>query len=171
MKRFEDWLLRINKVVLVTFMILMFLLVFLNVVTRYIFKFSLNWAEEISRYCMIWCAYLGMGLAMRENRHVAIEMLQDRVPAPVRRALRALNGVVLIAFMIALTALGVRYSVFAWDHETAALQWSLGLMYLTVPIGALMFILYMVTMWRDYVNMPPTSEQLAEAAPAEGEGA
>lgn len=46
MKRFEDWLLRINKAVLVAFLFLMFVLVFVNVVTRYVLKFSLNWAEE-----------------------------------------------------------------------------------------------------------------------------
>ncbi len=170
MKRFEDWLLRINKAVLVAFLFLMFVLVFVNVVTRYVLKFSLNWAEELSRYLMIWSAYLGMGLAMRENRHVAIEMLQDLLPMPARRALRAFNGLLLIAFMAVLTYLGIRYSAFAWSHETAAMQWSLGMVYLAVPIGALLFILYMVTILRDYINMPPTSEQLAEAAPAEGEG-
>jgi TRAP-type transport system small permease protein len=41
---------------------------------------------------MIWIAYLGAGLALRENRHVAIELLQDRLPAALGRKLRMAVG-------------------------------------------------------------------------------
>lgn len=170
-KRLERGLLLTNQIVLAVFMTIMFIFVFANVVTRYIFNFSINWAEEISRYLMIWVAYLGMGLAMREARHVAIELLQDRLPKVGRRLLRAVVGVILILFMAVLTVLGFRYAVFALDHETAALQWSMGLIYLTIPIGAILFLLYMVTTWREYIERPPMTDQPADETPPEGEGA
>lgn len=171
LKRLEQGLVLANKSLLIIFMSVMFALVFLNVVTRYVFDFSLNWAEELSRYLMIWTAYLGMGIAMLENRHVAIDMLQDRLPAGARKALRAVNGAILIASIAALTYLGFRYSIFAWHHETASLQLSVGLMYLTIPIGSIMFILYMITSFRDYVERPPMADQPSEASPVEEEGA
>ena len=51
-------------------------LVFLNVVTRYLFNNSIIWVEELTQYEMIWVAYLGAGLALREGRHVAVDTLR-----------------------------------------------------------------------------------------------
>ena len=71
---------RVNQWLVVALMGSMAMLVFVNVITRYVFNFSIIWAEEFSQYLMIWIAYLGAGLALREGRHVAVEMLQDRCP-------------------------------------------------------------------------------------------
>ena len=73
LRRLERAFVRLNQGLVMLMMMAMAALVFTNVVTRYLFGFSLNWAEEASRYLMIWVAYLGAGLAMREGRHVAIE--------------------------------------------------------------------------------------------------
>jgi hypothetical protein len=80
LRRLERAFVWLNQGLVMLMMMAMAALVFTNVVTRYLFGFSLNWAEETSRYLMIWVAYLGAGLAMREGRHVAIEYLQGLLP-------------------------------------------------------------------------------------------
>ena len=84
--RFERYLVAANRAIIFLMMAVMATLVFVNVVTRYVFNFSIIWAEEVSQYLMIWIAYLGAGLALREGRHVAVEMLQDRLPAAQQQA-------------------------------------------------------------------------------------
>ena len=66
---FERWLVTANKGVVFFMMAVMTTLVFVNVVARYMFNYSIIWAEEISQYLMIWIAFLGAGLALREGRH------------------------------------------------------------------------------------------------------
>jgi len=128
------------------------MLVFVNVVCRYIFTFSIIWAEEVSQYLMIWIAYLGAGLAMREGRHVAIEMLQDRLPTPLGRTLRMVVGGLVLGFLGLVTVLGFQFVAFAWQQETPVLNISLGIPYLAVPIGAMLFALHLLLTFRNYVE-------------------
>lgn len=150
--RFEHALVTVNRAIIFLMMAVMAALVFTNVITRYILNFSIIWAEEVSQYLMIWIAYLGGGLAMREGRHVAIEMFQDRLPTPLGRTLRRVVGGLVLGFLGLLTVLGFRFAAFAWQQETPVLNISLGIPYLAVPIGAMLFALHLLLMFRGYVE-------------------
>jgi TRAP-type C4-dicarboxylate transport system permease small subunit len=101
---------------------------------------------------MIWIAYLGAGLALREGRHVAVEMLQDRLPAPLGRTLRMAVGGLVFAFLGVVTVLGFLFAVFVWNQETPVLNISLGIPSLAIPIGALLFALHLLLMFRRYTD-------------------
>lgn len=149
--RFERYFVAINRAVIFLMMAVMATLVFINVVTRYAFNFSIIWAEEVSQYLMIWIAYLGAGLALREGRHVAVEMLQDRLPPAVARTLRLAVGGLVLVFLGVLTVLGFQFAIFVWNQETPVLNISLGIPSLGIPIGALLFAAHLLFMFRSYV--------------------
>ena len=65
MGRAEAWLVRANQALIIGLMAVMAVLVFVNVVTRYVFNHSIIWVEELTQYQMIWITYLGAGLALR----------------------------------------------------------------------------------------------------------
>jgi TRAP-type C4-dicarboxylate transport system permease small subunit len=164
-KRVEQVLVSVNGAVIAGMLFVMFILVFTNVITRYVFGFSLNWAEEASRFLMIWVTYLGAGLAMREGRHSAITILQDVLPERLARYLRAIVALTIIAFMLALTILGFQYSRLAMDQTTAALRLPTGVVYLAVPIGAIGFVLHLIAGVREYLDGPPQdNDQQIEAS-------
>lgn len=150
--RFERYLVAANRVIIFAMMAVMTTLVFVNVVTRYVFNFSIIWAEEVSQYLMIWIAYLGAGLALREGRHVAVEMLQDRLPTAAGRRLRMAVGGLVLLFLGVVTVLGFQFAVFVWNQETPVLNISLGIPTLAIPIGALLFALHLLLMFRHYVG-------------------
>ncbi len=152
LSRFEQVLVVGNRAVIFLMMAVMATLVFVNVITRYVFNFSIIWAEEVSQYLMIWIAYLGAGLALRQGRHVAIEMFQDRVRAPLGRALRAAIAGMILVFLAVLAVLGFQFVAFAWVQETPVLNISLGIPYLAVPIGAMLFVLHLCLVFRGYVQ-------------------
>ena len=87
--RAERFFVRANQAVIGAMMVVMFALVFTNVVTRYVLGFSIAWAEEVSSFLMIWITYLGAGLALRQGRLVAIDLFQDMLPARGRPLARA----------------------------------------------------------------------------------
>ncbi len=152
MAQFERYLVAANRAVIFVMMAAMASLVFVNVVARYVFNFSIIWAEEISQYLMIWIAYLGAGLALREGRHVAVEMLQDRLPVSLARKLRMIVAGLVLAFLGALTVLGIQFVVFVWGQETPVLNISLGIPSLAIPLGALLFALHLVFTFRDFAD-------------------
>jgi TRAP-type C4-dicarboxylate transport system permease small subunit len=141
-----------NRWIIMAMMAVMTVLVFMNVVCRYIFNFSIIWAEEVSQYLMVWVVFLAAGLAFREGRHVAIEMLQDRLPSRTQGITRHIVALLLILFMGILIVLGFQFARFAWDQETPVLNIPLGIPYLAVPIGALLLMIHLFFMYRAYID-------------------
>ncbi len=167
-RRFERYLVVANRAIIFLMMAVMATLVFVNVVTRYVFNFSIIWAEEVSQYLMIWIAYLGAGLALREGRHVALEMLHDRLPALLSRRLRMVVGGLVLAFLGAVTVLGFQFVVFVWSQETPVLNISLGIPSLAIPIGTLLFAMHLVLMFRDYADRRFSAGYVLEDLSGEG---
>ena len=148
----ERILVTVNQWIVIIMMAVMATLVFTNVVCRYILSFSIVWAEEVSQYLMVWVAFLSAGLALRQGRHVAIELLQDHLPSTARKVTRHLVALLLIVFMGILIVLGFQFARFAWDQETPVLNIPLGIPYLAVPIGALLLLIHIFFIYRAYID-------------------
>ena len=79
-------LVHLNRWVLIALMAAMAVLVFANVVSRYVFNYSFIWVEELSRYMMIWVGFLGAGLVLRVGAHIAVDVLPGPAAARAPRA-------------------------------------------------------------------------------------
>lgn len=143
---------RANQWLVIVLMGSMALLVFVNVVSRYVFNHSIIWVEELTQYQMIWITYLGAGLALREGRLVAVDVFEAMMPPALRRWVRAGIGVAILAFLVTLVVLGFQIASFTWTQETPVLQVPAGVPYLGVPIGALVCALHLVLVFRDFVE-------------------
>src|SRR5438309_11482415 len=75
---------RVLEVVLVICLALMVVLVFGNVVLRYVFNSGIAVSEEISRWLFVWLTFLGAIVALREHAHLGTEALISRL-GPVGR--------------------------------------------------------------------------------------
>lgn len=158
-----------NEAVVVGMAAVMVALVVANVFCRYVLNFSLVWAEEVSQYLMVWVAFLGAGLALRQGRHVAVEMLQDCLPDGARRGLRWGLLAAMLAFLLATTVLGAMFAWFARDMETPVLNIPMAIPYAAVPVGAALLAIHLVLIARDYVAGRHEVAESIEAPVDEGE--
>ena len=149
--RLEAGLVHLNRWVVIVLMAMMAVLVFANVVARYVFSYSFVWAEEVTRYMMIWVGFIGSGLVLRYGAHISVEAFQDVLPVPAARATRALVVLILAVSFAAMTWLGAQYVLFAWGQETPVLNWNFGLVYLAVPIGMALMLVHLLCIARPYV--------------------
>lgn len=161
--KFEEVFVKGNQFLIGAMMGIMFVLVFTNVVTRYCFGFSIATAEEISTFLMIWVTYLGAGLALREGRHASIDLFQDLLGERFRLVLRVLLGIVLLGFFGVLGWFGVRFAQFGWRVETIATQIPKGIPYLGIPIGATLFIVHLLLMFKRWIDRDWTAAPVADA--------
>ena len=118
-------------------------LLFVNVVMRYVFRIPLNWVEETSLYLMVWIVFVGGSIAIRTRGHMAIDLLPLALSPPNRR---------LLALVVALASL-VFFAVFFWyslEHTlrvlsinqlTPVMQAPMWLTYLAMPVGSLLMAL------------------------------
>jgi TRAP-type C4-dicarboxylate transport system permease small subunit len=58
---------------------------FINVITRYLIRFSLAFTEELVVSLFVWLTLLGTAIAFREGSHLGFSFLVDRCPRPVQR--------------------------------------------------------------------------------------
>ncbi len=150
--RAERWLVAANGGLLIALMAAMALLVIANVIARYVFNHSFVWAEEVSRYMMVWVGFLGSGLVLRIGAHLAVEVFQDLLPRRAAQALRVGVVAVMACTLVAMLWLGVLYVQFAWGQETPVLNWNFGLVYLAIPVGAALMLVYLALIAAGYVR-------------------
>ncbi|GAA4510615.1 TRAP transporter small permease [Brevibacterium yomogidense] len=118
-------------------MFAMVLILFAQVVSRFVFANSLSWSEELARYLFIWLIFLCIGTVTLRGEHVAIDIVTDRMPPRARRVTEqvclavafVINAVILIAgFQIAFVLLDL-------GQTSAALTLPMWVVYAALPIG------------------------------------
>lgn len=61
-------------------LMIMVVLVFGNVVLRYVFNSSITVSEEVSRWLFVWITFMGAVIALREHSHLGTDALVSRLP-------------------------------------------------------------------------------------------
>lgn len=58
---------------------IMFMVMLLQVLTRYVLKINMPWTDEAARFLFIWSLFLGAAIAQRANTHIRVTFLVDRL--------------------------------------------------------------------------------------------
>lgn len=118
-------------------------LIFYGVVLRYIFNAPEPWVEEAARYTIVWGAMLGFASALRDNHHIQVDMLYEKLPPALKRAVNIFASSVGILFCLFYTYYG--YSLVAKRYVSGMVSLDIGipmwLVYLILPISGVMFLL------------------------------
>jgi TRAP-type C4-dicarboxylate transport system permease small subunit len=148
---FDRHLLRFNRLLVIVLLAAMAVMVFTNVALRFLTDRSILWAEEASRYAMIWLTFLGAGLVLRYGGHIGIETLHERLPRHAAH-LRAVVVALLLGFFGFMVFIGVRYALLTWNQTTPVLDVPIGAVYLAMPVGFALLILHLLLMAGAYVR-------------------
>jgi TRAP-type C4-dicarboxylate transport system permease small subunit len=123
--------------------------VFLQVITRYVLTYPLDWPEELARILFVWVALLGAVLALRRATHFSIGVLVDLISPRARRNLAVALHAVLLAFLLLVVWLGLDASLRVREQQSAAMEISMTWGYAAVPVGfALMAFEMGRSLWR-----------------------
>jgi len=126
-----------------TFMLLMCLATFTNVIARYIFNESFQWAEEFSRYSFIWVVFIGAALCTKHKRHIVIDGFVLALPKRLTHLISSFVDLVSIGFMLVLIYYGWVLCTFA-TQPTSTLKIPQYLVYAVVPLSAILITIYSV---------------------------
>ena len=123
-------------------LVVMAVLAFLNILARYLTRYSFAFTEEIEVAALVWITMLGAAIAFREALHLGFSILRDRLPRPIRRGLAALTGVTAVATMAVLAWAGWRQiqSQIALSTTSEALGIPEWIYTAALPVGALLVI-------------------------------
>jgi TRAP-type C4-dicarboxylate transport system permease small subunit len=103
--------------------------------------FPFTWVEELSGYAAIWSTFLGIGYALRQGRHVRVDLV-TRTASPRTQAVMTIIGdIACVLFSIIIVWKGsylvsVSYHV---QRTTSLLGLPVYLMQIVLPIGFVIF--------------------------------
>ena len=94
-------LIKIIEKLISVFFLSMCVMIFLQVLMRYIFRKPIFWVEEFTLSVFTWVSFIGAALALRKSRHARITLFLDKMPGAMRAKVE-IFGHVLVAAVSAL---------------------------------------------------------------------
>lgn len=122
---------------------LLIVIIFSNVVARYVFGHSLVWAQEAGIWLFIYIIFLGIPLAHRARSHLSLTLFVDMLPVSVRRVTDLLGDVVIayVTIMLFLAGLDVMERI---GGVSPALGVPIGVKYMLIPLSCAVSLVYIL---------------------------
>jgi C4-dicarboxylate transporter, DctQ subunit len=142
---FEDWTIFIAVMAAL-------LALFVNVILRYGFNYTLAWSEELVREVIIYTTFIGCGAAVKNRSMIKIDALLQLVPK-LKLPLTYFSNMVTIIFALMMLYYGWKMAAMQamTQQKTIILQIPLAYLYALLPImGATMFLRTIQVMYQDF---------------------
>ncbi|WP_341646387.1 TRAP transporter small permease [Thauera sp. SDU_THAU2] len=135
LKQALDGLDAVSRWAIVSCMIVMIGVVSTQVLLRYAFSYSLDWAEEVSRLTFVWSVFMAVAHGVKLSAHVGIDVVARRFPAWLQRALQPAVRLVSGLLMSIVAVQAALVAGDSWDQMMPTLDLSTGWFYLAVTVG------------------------------------
>ncbi|MDO5716007.1 MAG: TRAP transporter small permease [Tissierellia bacterium] len=116
------------------------LLVFSQVICRYFFNYSISWSEEIARILIVWFIFLGSSIAVKQNAHVSMDIMEIFVKGKKKTILDLIINVINLFFCVTLLIAGLKMCKNAIDLNLTGTSTPVPLFvaYGAIPVGMLL---------------------------------
>ena len=113
-------------------------LIFGQVVMRYVFSNSLYWSEELARYFFLWQIWVGASYAVKERKHLRIEVVRDLLKTDRGKQIFELVALLIwFGFSVFLTYKGGELTkmLYTRNQVSPAMRVPMAYAYASVPVG------------------------------------
>jgi TRAP-type C4-dicarboxylate transport system permease small subunit len=135
---------KVISVITVLLLVVMTVMMFAQVVGRYLFHNGIFWAEELSRFSMVTMVYLGAGLACKYKDHIAVTILGEMFKGRISKIYRIVIALISISFLAIVTYYGFFVLNVVSSQQSANMQIPMSLVYVMIPVGAAIMIFYLI---------------------------
>jgi TRAP-type C4-dicarboxylate transport system permease small subunit len=119
---------------------------FANVVGRYLFNYSIYWAEEVMVFLMVGCVFLGNAVVAWSGRQIRMDVIVNMMPDKLREALNLFSELLFIvaASMIVVFAWPVIRDLWDFDQRSQSADMPLVYPQGAIPLGLSLMVLLVV---------------------------
>lgn len=116
----------------------MFAAVVLGVFFRYVLNNPLAWTTEVATYLLIWSTLIGTYYVQRENAHVRMTFIVDKLSGRPRRIVNIIGNMAVLVFLVVMGKEGWVLATKMARIRTPALRISMSIPFLSIPVAALL---------------------------------
>ncbi|HVN97374.1 MAG TPA: TRAP transporter small permease [Syntrophorhabdaceae bacterium] len=149
-KRLNEVLVGTAEILCALLLILIAVLTIAQVIMRYVFSYPFTWSEELCIAAFIYLAFLGIGVAYSQDRHLWVDAFLVMLPQTVRTIVDRIVLGLSAGFLLFVSALMIKVMVVTSKVgiTTAALEIPKAFIYLSLPLGMILFFVQVVRKFR-----------------------
>jgi C4-dicarboxylate transporter DctQ subunit len=113
------------------------ILVFSQVVARYVFNTGITWAPELVQHLFLWTVMIGASYGFKHGVHLGVDVLMKKLPQTPRRTMALAAVVISFAFTLYMAYLSIFYvhDAYKMNLITVDMQIPLWIPNLALPFG------------------------------------
>ena len=135
--KYCDSIINFICIVLLTAQILSILIM---VFGRYLFSYVPSWSEQFAIFCMVWFAMFSIALAVRDDSHVKVEIIDTLVSPKVLLGFKMFANLCTMVFGFILVFHGVFVTQLTWPTMLSSFRVPLGLQYFSAVAGGFFMV-------------------------------
>jgi TRAP-type C4-dicarboxylate transport system permease small subunit len=140
----------VNRI-LALFIGVMTLVIFTQVMLRYLANFSLSWSEELCRFMSLWVIFGGLPVLLHRGGMTAFDIISTKLKGWKARAVAVIISVGLLVFLYFLLVGTYPLMLRQFRQTATTLPIPIGLVYMIMPISAVLSVLmvceYALKVW------------------------
>ncbi|MDR4887697.1 TRAP transporter small permease [Fredinandcohnia sp. QZ13] len=140
-KKIVDFINGIFKWILIVLFFVLVVVVFLQVIFRFVLEQPLAWTEELGRYLLVWTTFLGAGYGMSVKAHPGVEILYEAFGPTVKKVLNVVISILVIFFFWQVIVHSFDFIGRSMIQKSPVLQIPMGYIYTVIPISSILFII------------------------------
>lgn len=116
-----------------------------GIFARYVLGTGSNWPEPVSILLMVLFTFIGAAASYRAGAHMAVAMITDRLPEPVRQLVAVFTQLLMVGVCVFMTWYGFKLCVTTWNQYMASLpSVRVGMSYAPIPVGGVLTLIFVL---------------------------
>ena len=142
---------RLEKALIAALLTAMILLAFSQIVLRNFFATGIDWGDSLVRYLVVWVGFIGAAVAVREGKHLTIDILSRGAGRTGTRIIRTISHFISAVVCGLLTWAGIKFLMVEIQMgSTAFFDLPVWIPELIIPVTfGLMTLRYGLCLWRE----------------------
>ncbi len=142
-QKWGDGLEKLIEIPVFLLSVAMFAIVMAGVVSRYVLRSPFSWTEELSRYLMIWMAFLSVSLGIWRQEHIGVSMFIKMLPRLLAKCVIYLSNFLVLYFLYVLLVYGTKMAKGGTVQYSTALGTTMFGWLLAVPVSAFFCMVFL----------------------------
>lgn len=157
---------KIEEITIIAMFSAMVIIIFAQVIMRYVFNNSLYWSEELGKFFFVWISWLGISLGEREGEHIKITMLTDKLPFKKAHVFNIISSLIVLGICLVTFYYSSSLVISQWTTKYAGIHISISWGYLAVAVGTgLMSVRSVAAILKSVKSIkegPPADEEILQ---------
>lgn len=134
-----------------------FVLVLLQVLTRYVFASPLSWTEGAARLCLVWLTFIAAAFVASRSSHIAVDVFDRLLSPQAGRTLRRIVDIVVASVSAFLVYAGITLLAITWHLRLPATDLPTPVLYGAATLGCALIALHALV-WAVIAPDEPTAD-------------